>query len=155
MKVLLHQKTTALVYRTRAEHILIGGFARFRRTRACNFSIGLGAAVTVELPRVADLLNFVEVQVGDEELILVAAGLLDDFAARVAEITLAVKFADFPGSFRADAIDGSDEVGVGDCVSGLLKFPKIFREASDGGRGVVDDFGAVEAEDAGTFRKVS
>src|SRR5258708_37076215 len=134
---------------------LVGRLGILSGASTGDFSVGFRAAIAIELPGIANFLDFIEIQFGDEELILVAAGLLDDFAARVAEITLAVKFADFPGSFRADAIDGSDEVGVGDCVSGLLKFPKIFREASDGGRGVVDDFGAVEAEDAGTFGKVA
>src|SRR5260370_27531870 len=101
MKGRLDQKTTALVYRTRAEHILIGGFARFRRTRACNFSIGLGAAVTVELPRVADLLNFVEVQVGDEEFILVAAGLPNNFAARIAKAALSREITHLPETLPA------------------------------------------------------
>src|SRR5439155_15382625 len=63
-------------------------------------------------------------------------------------VALAVKLADFPGSFRADAIDGGDEIGVGDGVGGLLEFPKIFGEAGNGGGGVVDDFRAVETEDA-------
>src|SRR5216683_4546030 len=146
MKVILHQKTTALVYRTRAEHILIGGFARFRRTRACNFSIGLGAAVTVELPRVADLLNFVEVQVGDEEFILVAAGLRNNFAARIAKVALSVEFANLPGMLGADAVYGGDKVSVGDGVGGLLEFPEILGEAGDGGRGVVNNFCAIEAK---------
>src|SRR5229473_1994900 len=63
--------------------------------------------------------------------------------------------ADFPGSFGADAVDGGDEIGVGDSVGGLLELPKIFGEAGDGGGRVVNDFGAVEAEDARAFRKVA
>src|SRR5207253_7345145 len=90
-----------------------------------------------------------------QQFILVAAGLRDDFSARIAEITLAVKFADFPGSFRADAIDGGDEIGVGDGVGGLLEFPKIFGEAGNGGRRVVNDFRAVEAEDARALGEVA
>src|SRR5260370_2932490 len=100
---------------------LVGRLGVFRRASAGDFSVGFRAAVAIELPGVAYFLDFVEVQFGDEELILVAAGLLDDFAARVTEIALAVKFADFPVSFRADAADARDEVGVGDGVGGLLK----------------------------------
>jgi hypothetical protein len=77
--------------------------------------------------------------------------LRHDFAARIAEITLAVEFADFPGGFGADTIDGGDEILIGDGVGGLLEFPEIFGEAGYGGGGVVDDFCAVEAEAAGAF----
>src|SRR5205807_3470043 len=93
-----------------------------------------------------DFLNFVEVQFRDQQFILVTAGLGDDFSARVAKVALAVKFADFPGSFRADAIDGGDEISVCDGVGGLLEFPKILGEASDGGGRVVNNFRAVEAD---------
>src|SRR5229473_3580656 len=133
---------------------LVGRLGVFRRTGARDFSVGFRAAIAVELPGVADFLNFIKIQIGDEELILVTAGLLDDFAARIAEIALAVELADLPGSFGADAVDGGDEISVGDGVGRLLELPKIFGEAGDGGGRVVNDFGAVEAEDARTFREM-
>src|SRR5712692_6264853 len=133
---------------------LVGRLGVFRRTGARDFSVGFRAAIAVELPGVADFLNFIKIQIGDEELILVAAGLLDDFAARIAEIALAVEFANFPGSFGADTVDGGNEISVGDGVSGLLEFPEIFRETGDSGGGVVDDFRSVEAEDARAFGEV-
>src|SRR6267143_2230574 len=61
---------------------------------------------------------------------------------------VAVEFADFPRMLGADAIDGGDEIGVGDGMGGLLELPKIFGEAGDGGGRVVDDFRAVEPEDS-------
>src|SRR6266567_7306026 len=134
---------------------LVGRLGIFRRASACDFSVGFRAAVAVELPCVADFLNFVEVQFGDEQFILVAAGLLDDFAARVAEIALAVEFANFPGRFGADAVYGGDEIGVGHGVGGLLEFPKIFGETGDSSGGVVDNFRAVEPEDARAFREMA
>src|SRR5258708_2279116 len=134
---------------------LVGRLGIFRRASACDFSVGFRAAVAVELPGVAGFLDFVEVQFGDEQFILVAAGLLDDFAAWVAEIALAVEFADFPRRFGADAVDGGDEIGVGHGVGGLLEFPKIFGEAGDGGRRVVDNFRAVQPEDARAFGKMA
>src|SRR5882757_6013925 len=133
---------------------LVGRLGTFAGPGAVDLSVGFRAAIAIELPGIADFLDFIEIQFGNEEFILVAAGLLDDFPTRVAEIALAIEFADFPGSFRADAIDSSDEVGVGDSVRGLLKFPEIFREAGDGGGGVVNDFGAVEAQDARAFGKM-
>src|SRR5574337_656293 len=95
------------------------------------FSIHIGAAVTEKLPGLADFGNLVEVEVGGEDFVLVARGLGDNLAARVAEIAGAVEFTDVPGSFRADAIDGGDEVAVGGGVGGLLEFPKIFAETGD------------------------
>src|SRR6266849_10242694 len=134
---------------------LVGRLGAFSGTSAGDFSVGFRAAVTIELPSVADLLDFIEIEFGDEQFILVAAGLLDDFAARVAEIALAVELADLPGMLGADAIDGGDEISVGDGVGGLLELPKIFGEAGDGGGRVIDDFRAVEAEDARAFREVA
>src|SRR5216683_2145268 len=133
---------------------LVGRLGVFRRASTRDFPVGFRAAVAIELPGVADFLDFIEIEFGDEELILVAAGLLDDFAARVAEIALAVELADLPGMLGADAVDGGDEISVGDGVGGLLELPKIFGEAGDGGGRVVDDFGAVEAEDARAFREL-
>ena len=51
--------------------------------RACNFSIGLGAAIAIKLPGIANFLNFIEVQGGDEQFILVAAGLGNNFPPRM------------------------------------------------------------------------
>src|SRR3989442_2083075 len=134
---------------------LVGRLGAFSGTSAGDFSVGFRTAVAVELPGISDLLNFVEIELGDEQFILVAAGLLDDFAARIAEVAFAVEFADFPGSFGANAIDGSDEIGVGDGVGGLLEFPKIFGETGDGGGGVVDNFRSIKAEDARAFREMA
>ena len=68
--------------------------------RARDFAVGFRAAIAIELPGRAHFLDFIEIEIGDEQFVLVAAGLRDDFAARIAEITLAVKFADFPGLLR-------------------------------------------------------
>src|SRR6266568_1234621 len=131
------------------------GAGGFRGAGACNFSIGLGTAVAVELPNVAHFLDFVEIKVGGKEFVLVAAGLSNNFSARIAKVALAVEFANLPGMFGADAVDGSDKIGVGDGVSGLLELPEIFGEACDRGGGVVNNFRAVEAEAARAFREVA
>src|SRR5260370_11146434 len=134
---------------------LVGRLGAFAGAGPRDFSVGFRAAVAVELPGVADFLNFVEMQLGDEQFVRVAACLFDDFAARVAEVAFAVKFADFPGSFGADTVDGGDEIRVGYRVGGLLEFPKIFGEAGNRGGGVVDNFRSVEAEDARAFGEVA
>src|SRR5260370_11031681 len=127
----------------------------FRCTGARDFTIGFRAAVTVKLPGITDFLNFIEIQLRDEQFIFIAAGLLNDFPARVAEIALAVEFADLPRMLGADAVDGRNEISISNRVRWLLEFPKIFGEAGDSGRRVVDDFRAVEAEDSRAFRKVA
>src|SRR6266481_1712749 len=127
----------------------------FGRAGARDFSVRFRPAVAVKLPGIADFLNFIEIQFRDEQFIFIAAGLLNDFSARVAEITLSVEFANFPGSFGADAVDGSDKISVSNCVRGLLQFPQIFGEPGDSGGRVVDDFRAVESEDARAFREVA
>src|SRR5215472_16040907 len=138
-----------------AKHALIGGFAGGRGMGACNFSIGLGAAIAIKLPGIPDFLNFIEVQVSNEQFIFVAAGLGNNFPTRIAKIALAVKFADLPGMLGADPIDGGNKISIGDGVSGLLQLPEVLGEAGDGGGRVVNNFSAVEAKDAGTFREVA
>src|SRR5260370_18326305 len=134
---------------------LVGRLGAFAGAGPRDFSVGFRAAVAIELPGIANSLNLVEIQLGDEQFVLVAAGLFDDFAARVAEVAFAVKFADFPGSFGANAVDGSDEISVGDGVGGLLQFPEILGEAGDSGGWVVDNFRAVESDDARAFGEVA
>src|SRR5580693_2745800 len=133
----------------------IGGLGGLAGARTRNFAVGFGAAVAKELPGVADFLDVVEIEFGDEEFVFVSAGLRDDFSARIAEVAFAVELAYFPGRFGADAIDGGNEILVGDGVGGLLELPEIFGEASHGGGGIVDNFGAVEAEDACAFGEVA
>src|ERR1700694_6023508 len=106
----------------------------FHCTGARDFSVRFRPAVTVKLPSIADFLNFIEIQFRDEEFIFVAAGLLNDFPARIAEVALAVEFADLPGMLGADAVDGGDEISISNRVRWLLEFPKIFGEAGDSGR---------------------
>src|ERR1051325_4503928 len=120
-----------------------------------NRFVRIGPAVTEELPHLPDFLDHVEVKVCDDDFILIAAGLGHDFAARIAEVALAVKLANAPWFFYPDAVDGSDIVSVGDRVRGLLQLPKIFAEPGDGGRRIKDDLGAVQAEDASALGKMA
>src|SRR5512137_1084311 len=89
--------------------------------RARQLAVRFRAPVAVELPGGAHLVDLFQVEVRDEDFILVAAGLRHDLSARIAEIALAVEFADVPGGFLADAIDGADKIAVGDGVRGLLE----------------------------------
>src|ERR1700730_10652074 len=53
----------------------IRGLRAARALRAGDFAVGFRAAVAVELPGVAHFLDLVEIQIGDQQFILVAAGL--------------------------------------------------------------------------------
>src|SRR5260370_39569895 len=121
---------------------LVGRLGAFAGAGPRDFSVGFRAAVAIELPGIANSLNLVEIQLGDEQFVLVAAGLLDDFAARGAEVAFSVKFADFPGSFGANGNVRCDEIRVGYRVRGLLDFPEVFGETADRAERVVDDFRA-------------
>src|SRR4051812_730203 len=108
--------------------------------------IRLRTAVAVELPGVADFADLVHVEVGDDESVLIARGHRQHLAAWIAEVALAVKLADVPWRFVADAVDGTDKVAVGDGVRGLLELPEIFGESGYGGRGIHHDLSAGETE---------
>src|SRR4029453_11830975 len=110
------------------------------------FPVGLRPPVAEELPDLADLLNLVEVEVGDNQFFTVARTFGDDLAARGAEVALPVKLADVPRLLAPDAVDGADEIAVGDCVRGLLQLPQILAQTGDRRRRVEDDLRAVEPE---------
>jgi hypothetical protein len=88
-----------------------------------DWAVAFRPSVAEELPHFADFRNHVEVEVRDNHFIFVTAGLGDDFAAGIAEITLAVKFPDAPGFLDAYAVDGAYKVAVGYGMCGLLEFP--------------------------------
>src|ERR1039458_1903830 len=88
-------------------------------------------------------------------LVLVARRLGEDAAAGIAEVTRTVEFADVPGDFGAHAVDGADEIAVGDGVGGLLQLPQILAETGDGGRGVEDDLGAGQSQSARAFGELA
>src|SRR5688572_29334759 len=62
------------------------------RLRRDEVSIRVGSAVAVELPRLADLLDLVEVHVPDDQLLVVgAAQVADELAARIDKVALTVE----------------------------------------------------------------
>src|SRR5262249_4779166 len=111
--------------------------------------------IAIELPLNAHFFNHVEVEIGCDQLVFIARSLRNDLSARIAEITLAVEFADVPWPFFADSVDRADEVTVRNGVSRLLKLPQIFRMAGSRRRRNKDNLCAVESESACAFRKVA
>ena len=90
-----------------------------RRRALCGQSaISLRATVAEKLPHFADVRDHVEIQVRDHDLIFIAAGLGNDLAPGIAEITLAIEFANAPWFFSAHAINGADKVSIGNRMSG-------------------------------------
>src|ERR1700675_1603069 len=108
---------------TKNKGLLIGGrrLPRLRRQGAIRFR----APVAIELPDLSYFLDHVEIEIGDQHFVFIAAGLGEDLAARIAEVTLAVKLADVPRLFPSDAVDCAHEVAVRRGVCGLLQFPQI------------------------------
>src|SRR5205814_538915 len=78
--------------------------------------IRLRPSITEELPGTADFRDHVEVEIGNNHFVFIATSLRNDLAARIAEVALAVEFADTPGFLSADAVDGADEISVRDGV---------------------------------------
>src|ERR1700675_757633 len=95
------------------------GLPGLRRQRA----IGFRTTVAIELPDLSHFLDHVEIEAGDQHFVFIAAGLGEDLAARIAEVTLAIKLSDIPRLFSAYAIDRSYEVAVRRGVRGLFEFP--------------------------------
>src|SRR5688572_25193483 len=91
--------------------------------------VAIWPAIAEELPRVANFANLVEIEIGDDQRILVARRFGHELSARIAKITLPVKFANVPGLFVTDAIDGADEISVCYRMSWLLYPPQILGKA--------------------------
>ena len=64
-----------------------------RRTLRRQGAIAFRAAVSEELPHLANLGNHVQIKISHHNFILVAAGLRNDLPPRIAEVTFAVEFA--------------------------------------------------------------
>ena len=85
-------------------------------------AVGVGPAVAVEGPAVADLGEQVEVEVADDQLgIVVVADVADELALRVDEVRRAVEVV-VAERLDADAVDGADEVLVGHRDAGCSSF---------------------------------
>src|ERR1700676_2387328 len=117
--------------------------------------VGLRPTVAEELPGLPYLRNHVEIEIRDQNLVLIAARLRDDLAARIAEVALAVELADVPGLLGAYAINCAHEISVRHRVRRLLQLPQIFRESGNRGGRIKDDLRAVQTKDARAFRKMT
>src|SRR5438876_3242802 len=118
-------------------------------------SVSIRPAIAKELPRIAHLANFVEIQICNHQRVLVARTLSHKLAARITKITLTVKLANVPGLFVSDAIDCANEVSVCHRVSWLFDSPEILRKTCHSGRWIENYLGAVQTQGPGPFRKVT
>src|SRR6185295_11389060 len=94
------------------------------RSERGNIPVGFGTPVPEELPGVPDLSDQVEIQIGDDEFLTVPAALRNQTAARIAEVALAVEFANLPGIFNANPVDRTNKVAVRDRVRRLFQLPQ-------------------------------
>src|SRR5450755_1925120 len=76
-------------------------------------AIGFRTPVAIKLPDPPYFLDHVEIEIGDQHFVFIAAGLGDDFPSRIAEVTFAVKLADIPRLLPAHAVDRAHEIAVG------------------------------------------
>ena len=125
------------------------------RHRLDDLVVGVGPAVAVERPAIADLLDLVEVELADDQLGLVrVADVADELALGVDEVALPVEVVVADVGLDADAVDRPDVVHVGHGGGRLLDPPDVLGQPTVGGRRVEHDLGPVEAEDAPTLGEV-
>src|SRR6188474_2159048 len=130
--------------------------ASVTRSRPHEIVVSVGPAVPVELPRLADFLDLVEIHVPDEQLLVMGrAQIADELAARVTEVALAVEVVIAEVLLDPDPVDRPDEIAVRDGVADLLDPPEIFAEAARGGAGDEHHLGAVQPEGPGALGEVS
>src|SRR3982750_390290 len=99
--------------------------------RGYEVGVGVRAPVTEELPRLADLLDLVQVHVADEQLLVVrAAKVADELPARIDEVALAVEVVVADVLLDTDAVDRADEIAVRDGVAYLLDPPQVLAESA-------------------------
>ena len=87
--------------------------------------IRLGPAIAVKLPCVADLANYVEVEIGNDDIVAIAFADGQHLPARVTEIALPIELADSPRLFEARSIDRPHEIPIGDGMCRLLELPEV------------------------------
>src|SRR3954462_7277002 len=108
--------------------------------------VGVGAAVAVERPTVADHLDLVHVEGAHDQLRLErVADLADELALGIDEVALAVEVV-VAELLDADPVDRPDVVHVGHRRRRLLEAPDVLRQAARRGRRVEHDLCPVEAE---------
>src|SRR5258708_2481358 len=108
-----------------------------------NRAVALGPAIAKELPYFADIRNHVQIEIRHDDFVFVPAGLGDNFAARIAEIALAIKLSNAPRFLDAYPVDAPTKIAVVPTVPGLFEFPQIFRDPSNPGRRIEHDLGSV------------
>src|SRR5256714_868138 len=123
---------------------------------AYQIRIGVRAAVAEELPRLADLLDLVEIHIAHEQFLVVgAAELADELAARVDEVALPVEVVVADVLLDPHPVDRPHEVTVRDRVADLLDPPQVLGQAA--ARRARDEhyLRAVQAERPGTLGEVT
>src|ERR1700682_709496 len=97
-------------YQNCGNRLLVRGrrLPRLRRQRA----VGFRTPVAIKLPDLPYFLDHVEIEIGDQHFVFIAAGLGEDLAARIAEVTLSVKLSDVPRLFPTNTIDRTHEVSI-------------------------------------------
>ena len=111
----------------------VGSFRRAGRLCPRDLAVALRSTVSGELPYSARLLDFVQIQVDDQELASLPSSVPDERAGRTRDAALAVKLADTPRLFVTHAMDRSYEILIGDGACRLFELPQVFGKSRDRG----------------------
>ena len=101
------------------------------RLRSDEVVVRVRPAIAVELPRLADLGDLVEVHVADDQLLVVGrAEIADELAARVDEVALAVEVVVADLLLDPDPVDRPDEIAVRHRVRHLFDPPQVLGQSA-------------------------
>ena len=104
-----------------------------------------GRRSRIELPDVAHLANLVEVELGGDQLRLVARRLRHELPARVAEVTLAVELADVPRLLRSPTrLIAPTKYAFATACAGCSSFHRYSDKSRHGRRRIEHDLRAVQ-----------
>jgi hypothetical protein len=107
------------------------------------------------LPGGSNFIDQVKVQFSDNQFIIVFTSLDNSLSSGVNKVGGAVEFTQIPRLFSTNSVNTAHEVAISDGMSGLFDLPQILTQSGDGGRGIVDNFGTVQAQASGTIREVT
>src|SRR5258708_38650073 len=117
-------------------------------------SITVRTTIAIELPDIANFSKHVQIQIGNDKLVLIARSIGNNLSAWIAEIALSVKFTDIPWGLSPDTIDRTNKITVRNRVRRLFQFPQILRKSSHRCRRIKHNLCSVQTQQARAFREM-
>src|SRR5207249_4477822 len=100
-------------------------------------------------------LNFIQIQIRNDDFLFIARALRNDLAARRAEITLAIELTDVPRMLASNAVDRADEVTIRHRMGRLLELPEVFTQTGNRSRRIKHNLRSVQTQGPRAFREVT